>query len=72
MQATVRSSNGSKYFSLGQTCVVEKVEDTGEVTEDDVDAGCSGAVVMKAEIIAVIGNDRSCSTYSSKASITII
>ena len=49
MQVTVRFSNGSKYFSLGHTCVVEEVEDTGEVTEDDVDAGCSGAVVMKAE-----------------------
>ena len=72
MQVTVRFSNGSKYFSLGHTCVVEEVEDTGEVIEDDVDAGCSGAVVMKAEIIAVIGIDRSCSIYCSKASVTII
>ena len=72
MQVTVRFSNGSKYFSLGHTCVVEEVEDTGEVTEDDVDAGCSGAVVVKAEIIAVIGIDRSCSTYCSKASVTTI
>ena len=38
-------------------CEVEEVADVGKVVEDDVDDGCGGAVVVKAEVVAVIGID---------------
>ena len=38
-------------------CEVEEVADVGKVVEDNVDDGCGGAVVVKAEVVAVIGID---------------
>ena len=57
----------SKCLSLGQECVVKEVKDISKIVEDDVDGGCSGAVVVKAEVIAVTGMDsyRNCNAKFS-------
>ena len=43
LQVTVRSFNGCKYFSLGEKCEVQAIEDIGEVADDDLDNGNGGA-----------------------------
>ena len=70
LQVTVRSFNGRKYFSLGEKCEIEKIEDIGEIVDDDLDNGNGGAVVVKGEIVAVIGIDsyRSCRNCNAKVS----
>ena len=71
LQVTVRSFNGCKYFSLGETCEIEEIEDIGEVADDDgLDNGNGGVVVVKAEIVAIIGIEsyRSCRNCNAKVS----
>ena len=53
--ARVRSFNGSKYISIGQNCVVNKIEDIAEVIDDvHIEDAPGAAQVVKGKIVAVI------------------
>jgi len=69
--ATVRSSNGSKYTSIGENSVVKVIEDIGEVIDDvELDDPPGGAQVVKGEIVLVIGVGvyKSCRNCNAKVS----
>ena len=53
---TVRTFNGAKFISLGENCVVEEIEDIGNVVDEDPEGGVGRAKVVKADIVGIIGN----------------
>ncbi len=64
---TARSFNQAKYVSLGEHATIEVAADTGEVENEVVAHGQSGAKVVEGEIVAAIGCDAYRSYRSCKA-----
>ena len=66
--ATVRSFNGAKYFSVGEQAVIKAVGDIGDIVDELVFDGNGGIVVVQGEIIVVIKieNYVGCKNCSSK------
>ena len=59
---TVRSFNGVKYVSVSEKSRIVKVDDVGEVVDEDVAEGSGGMLVVKGEVTGVSPVDeyRSC------------
>ena len=54
---TVRTFNAAKFISLGENCVIEEIDDIGNVVDDeDPEDGVRRANVVKAEIVGIICN----------------
>ena len=54
---TVRTFNAAKFISSGENCGIEEIDDIGNVVDDEnpVD-GVRRAIVVKADIVGIIGN----------------
>ena len=72
--AIVKSFNGEKYLSLGMNCDVGKIEDIGDVVDDQLlpEGNPARAKVIAAEIVTVVSVEvyrrcRNCSTKISES-----
>ena len=53
--ATIRTFNAAKFISLGKNCVIEEIDDIGDVVDDEVlEDGVRRANVVKADIVAML------------------
>ena len=67
VNVTVRSFNAHKYLSLGEMCNITKVEDIGEVVDDDVaEEPCSTVVKGDIAVVMNIESYSSCRNCNSK------
>ena len=59
---TVRLFNGVKYLSVSEKSRIVKVDDVGEVVDEDIDKGSGGMLAVKGEVTGVSKPDeyRSC------------
>ena len=58
---TVRTFNAAKFISLGENCVIEEIDDVGNVIDDeDPEDGVRRANVIKADIVCNVDAYKSC------------
>ena len=61
LNVTVRSFNGAKYISLGESSEIQEIENIGDVVVESTFTGFGELKVVKGEIVAVISSE----TYTS-------
>lgn len=69
---TIRSYNGSKYLSAGEKALINSIDDIGYVVDNLCSNETGRILIMKAEIVQVVGIDsyNSCRNCSGKITET--